>query len=230
MSVININEFPAFFRAYSWSNANHQARGYPGDQYPSFPWIKSLEERGAWLTAQPVVAAAPTDYVRELLAWGAGKNDPRMRFEVGLGNVSLLGAFEPVVANIADPKAAITAALQIPGCGLTYASKLLRFLRPDMHASLDGRIREAMLKTGLLGKIYDSNENSMVKGYVAFQGLCADLVAQLDAAKIARPACNLPAAATATGWRVADVEMALFAWADRSDLGAGTESETAALA
>jgi hypothetical protein len=144
-----------------------------------------------------------------------------MRFEVGLGNVSLLGIFAPVVANIGDPKAAITAALQIPGCGLTYASKLIRFLRPDMHASLDGRIREAMLKAGLLSKIYDSNESSMVRGYVAFQAFCADLVARLDAAKIVRPECNLPAAPTETGWRVADVEMAMFAWADRSNPGPG---------
>lgn len=214
MSVIDINQFPAFFRAYDWSNANHKARGYPGDLYPEFPWIRSLEERGAWLTAQPAVTCAPTDYVRELLAWGAGKNDPRMKFEIGLGNVSLLQVFAPVVANIAEPKAAISAALQIPGCGLTYASKLLRFLRPDLHASLDGRIREAMLKAGLLSKIYDGNENSMVRGYVAFQAFCADLVDRLDAANIARPSCNLPAAPTATGWRVADVEMALFAWAD----------------
>jgi len=227
MSAFNLNEFPTFFCAYNWSNANHKARGYPGDIYPDFPWMKSLEERGAWLTVQSEVAAAPTDYVRELLAWGAGKNDPRMRFEVGLGNVSLLGIFQPVVANIDDPKAAITAALQIPGCGLTYASKLLRFLRPDLHASLDGRLREAMLKAGLLSRIYDSNENSMVRGYVAFQGFCADLVARLDAAKIARPGCNLPAAPTATGWRVADVEMALFAWADRSNPGADAEGQRA---
>ncbi|MHC8353836.1 hypothetical protein ACYZTL_00935 [Pseudomonas sp. LB3P81] len=226
MSVININEFPAFFRAYNWSNANHKARGYPGDKYPTFPWIKSLEERGGWLVEQTLMTGAPTDYVRELLAWGAGKNDPRMRFEIGLGNVSLLGIFAPVVANIGNPKAAITAALQIPGCGLTYASKLLRFLQPDMHASLDGRIREAMLNAGLLSRIYDSNENSMVRGYVAFQAFCAELVAQLDAAKIARPECSLPAAPTQTGWRVADVEMAMFAWADRSGSGSDVESQT----
>jgi hypothetical protein len=226
LSVININEFPAFFRAYNWSNANHKARGYPGDKYPAFPWIKSLEERGGWLVEQALLTGAPTDYVRELLAWGAGKNDPRMRFEIGLGNVSLLQIFAPVVANIGDPQKAITAALQIPGCGLTYASKLLRFLQPDIHASLDGRIREAMLSAGLLSKIYDSNENSMVRGYVAFQAFCAELVAQLDAAKITRPECSLPAAPTQTGWRVADVEMAMFAWADRSGSGSETGSQT----
>ncbi|PPA04607.1 hypothetical protein C4E44_08100 [Pseudomonas sp. MWU12-2312b] len=229
MSVININEFPAFFRAYNWSNANHKTRGYPGDKYPAFPWIKSLEDRGDWLVKLTAMTSAPTDYVRELLAWGAGKNDPRMRFEAGLGNVSLLGIFAPVVANIGDPKTAITAALQIPGCGLTYASKLLRFLRPDIHASLDGRIREAMLKVGLLSKIYDGNENSMVRGYVAFQFFCAELVAQLDAAKIDRPECSLPAALTQTGWRVADVEMAMFAWADRASPGADAESQVAIL-
>lgn len=102
----------------------------------------------------------------------------------GLGNVSLVGILTPVLAIIGDPETAIKAALQIPGCGLTYASKLLRLLQPDMHASLDGRIRKAMLKAWLLNKIYDSNENSMVQGYVAFQAFCVELVAQLDAAKI----------------------------------------------
>jgi hypothetical protein len=91
-----------------------------------------------------------------------------------------------------------------------------------MHASLDGRVRKAMLKVGLLGKIYDGNENSMIPGYVAFQALCVDLAAQLEAANIARPHCNLGTALTSTGWRVADVEMAIFAWADRSGSHLGT--------
>lgn len=139
MTAIDIALFPGYFRAYSWANVNHKARGYPGDSFPEFPWVKSLEERGAWLSQQVEIDSAPTDYLREILAWGAGKNDPRMRFEAGLGNVSLLALFQPVVDNLNDPAKAIEAALQIPRCGLTYASKLLRFLKPSIHASLDSR-------------------------------------------------------------------------------------------
>lgn len=214
MSAININEFPAFFRAYKWSNVNHASSGYPGDAYPDFPWIKSLEERGARLAGQPFLEVAPTDYVREILSWGAGKNDPRMKFEAGLGNVALIEIIRQVVAEVENPRQAISAALQIPGFGLTYASKLLRFLRPEIHASLDGRIRGAMLKAGLLPKIHDSYAGSMVDGYVAFQAFCVALCTQLEEGRIERPGCTLISGRTRSAWRVADVEMALFAWAD----------------
>ncbi|HDS1765342.1 hypothetical protein NPS42_03740 [Pseudomonas putida] len=207
--------FPDFFQAYNWVNANHASRGFPGDTCPGFPWIKSLEERGSWLAKQTVLATAPTDFVREILTWGAGKNDPSMRFETGLGNVSLLALMQEVILNLSDPTKAIAAALQIPGCGLTYASKLLRFLNPSQHASLDNRIRDALCKTGRLDKITDSSGPSMVRGYVKFQAICVGLVDELESSGIVRPACSLPKAPTVTGWRVADVEMAMFEWADR---------------
>ncbi|MNN74739.1 hypothetical protein D3C81_1909700 [compost metagenome] len=62
-------------------------------------------------------------------------------------------------------------------------------------------------------KVTDGNTNSMIKGYVAFQSFCVDLIAQLEAGGIKRPDCALPAGKGRTGWRVADVEMALFMWA-----------------
>jgi len=213
LSTINIANFPDYFTAYRWVNPHHASHGYSGDRFPGFPWIKSLEERGAWLASSGPLPTAPTDYIRSLLAWGAGKNDPTMRFEAGLGNVCLRDVFNGVVAALDDPERAITAALQLPGCGLTYASKLLRFLRPDLHASLDSRIRDALLKEKLLDRVSDGNLNSMVRNYVKFQKLCSDLVSQLDANGIKRPDCALPAGAGASGWRVADVEMALFMWA-----------------
>ncbi len=214
MPVINPHDLPDCFRAYKWSNANHASRGYPGDAYPGFHWIRSLEERGERAAELLNLGRAPTDYVREILAWGAGSNDPTMKFEAGLGNVALLDILRQVEASIEDPREAIRAALLIPGFGLTYASKLLRFLRPEIHASLDRRIRLAMHKSGLLPKIHDSYEGSMIDGYVAFQALCIDLCAQLEAAAIERPACTLGPSLSPTGWRAADVEMALFVWAD----------------
>ncbi len=219
MPVINVAEFPAFFRAYQWSNVNHAARGYPGDTFPDFLWIRSLEDRGVRLAAQGVVAC-PTDYLREILAWGAGKNDPRMKFEAGLGNVALIEIIQQVVAHIDQPRAAIEASLQIPGFGLTYASKLLRFFDPARHGSLDGRIRAALLKAEMLPKIHDSYASSMIDGYVRFHGLCENLISALESQGIDRPACSMPSAASATGWRIADVEMALFAWSAKTDLKA----------
>lgn len=216
MSAINVAEFPAFFRAYSWSNVNHASRGYPGDTYPDFPWIHSLEDRGVKIAALGVIAASPTDYIREILAWGAGKSDPRMKFEAGLGNLSLIAIIQQVVTHIEEPRAAIEAALQIPGFGLTYASKLLRFFDPVRHGSLDGRIRAALLKAELLPKIHDSYATSMIDGYVRFQSLCGSLVSELESHGIRRPACSLTLGPSSTGWRIADVEMALFAWAAKA--------------
>jgi len=104
----------------------------------------------------------------------------------------------------------------VSAIGLTYASKLLRFLHPDIHASLDNRIRDALLTEGLLQKIYDGNVPSMTRGYIAFLELIDGLVDRLENAGIVRPECWLPKGSNSTGWRAADVEMALFAWAGRS--------------
>lgn len=215
MSVINLQDLPDCFRAYNWSNANHGSRGYTGDAFPDFDWICSLEDRGSRVRLLLGRGVAPTDYVREILAWGAGSNDPTMKFEAGLGNVALIEILREVVESLDDPRQAIRAALCIPGFGLTYASKLLRFLRPATHASLDRRIRLAMLQAGLLPKIHDSYDGSMIDGYVAFQALCADFCAELETAGVQRPGCKLVTGSAPTGWRVADVEMALFAWADK---------------
>ncbi|AZF38280.1 hypothetical protein C4J88_3506 [Pseudomonas sp. R4-39-08] len=59
-----------------------------------------------------------------------------MRPEAGLGNVRLQYVFNAVVVDVSDSERAIaiTAALQIRACGLTYASKILTFLRPKQHA------------------------------------------------------------------------------------------------
>ncbi|WP_439125947.1 MAG: hypothetical protein ACNJA3_28995 (plasmid) [Pseudomonas rhizophila] len=218
MPAINVAEFPTFLRAYRWTNVNHASRGYPGDTFPDFPWIQSLEGRGVRIAAKGVITTCPTDYLREILAWGAGTNDPRMKFEAGLGNVSLIAIIQQVVAHIHQPRAAIEAALQIPGFGLTYASKLLRFFDPTLHGSLDGRIRAALLKADKLPKIHDSYASSMIDGYVRFHAICEGLISELEAQSICRPECSMPFAPSATGWRIADVEMALFAWAAKKEL------------
>jgi len=36
-----------------------------------------------------------------------------------------------IISNLEEPGKAITSALSLPGPGLTYASKLLRFMKPE---------------------------------------------------------------------------------------------------
>lgn len=213
MTAIDVKLLPDYFKKYHWVK-HHGIYGYPADTFPSFCWLKSLEERGAWLTSVSEIKTSPTNLIRELLDWGGGAG-PRMKFEVGLGNVCLLAQVQLVVKNIDNPDVAIEKALKIPGCGLTYASKFLRFLRPEIHASLDSRIRRALLNKGLLGLITDGNDPSMVRGYVAFLELLSKLMGELEEAGINRPYCDLPRGKSPTGWRVADIEMALFALADQ---------------
>ncbi|MCY1300006.1 hypothetical protein D9M70_495610 [compost metagenome] len=147
-----------------------------------------------------------------------------MKFEAGLGNVSLLNLIKATLEDIENPSMSIQRAMAIPGFGLTYGSKLLRFLRPDLHASLDRRIRAALLKEELLDKIHDGKAPSMIRGYVAFIAFLNKLIVELDYRGIGRPECNLPLGHR-KGWRVADVEMALFAWAGRNATKSGERAE-----
>lgn len=214
MAAIDVKLLPAYFEQYNWVK-HHGVYGYPADTFPTFRWVKSLEERGAWFVSKADLKDAPTHFLRELLDWGGGAG-PRMKFEAGLGNVSLLERIQKVVANIENPTLAIQHAMRLPGFGLTYGSKLLRFLDGDRHASLDSRIRGALLAEGLLARITDASTPSRISGYVSFLGLISKLTSGLEQAGIDRPDCDLPRGKSPTGWRVADVEMALFAWAEHS--------------
>lgn len=216
--AIVVEDLPKFFTSYSWGSPNHGLYGYPTDAPPDFRWIRSLEERGAWMAAEGVVEVPPTEFLREVIAWGGGGN-VRARFEAELGRVNLLERFNVVLQNLGDPGKAIEAALELPGLGLTYGSKVLRFLRPDIHGSLDEQIRKHLARSDDLMPIY---RYSWQRGYVAFQERCTGLIAELEQRGIDRPECGLARGKSKTGWRVADVEMALFAWALESNKANGT--------
>ena len=98
----------------------------------------------------------------------------------------------------------------MPGLGLTYASKLLRFMQPETYGALDSRIREALKHEQRLPKIYDGNHNSMVSGYVQFIILLGDIKAVLRQKGIRKPSCGL---SNNGDWRACEIEMALFCWA-----------------
>lgn len=216
--TIDVGDLPGFFSSYSWRGSSHGLYGYPPDAQPDFRWIRSLEERGAWMAAQGKLEVPPTDFLREVISWGGGGN-VRARFEAELGKVNLLERFNIVLQHLDDPSKAIKAALELPGLGLTYGSKVLRFLRPDIHGSLDEQIRKHLAQSGELMLIY---QHSRQRGYVAFQARCMALVAELEQRGIDRPECGLTRGAGGTGWRVADVEMALFAWALDANKDRGT--------
>ena len=154
--------------------------------------------------------AAPLYLVREMIQWGGSQNGVLEKFDNALGSYCLTERLTEVLDCIEEPQAAIEAALKIPGLGLTYASKLLRFLQPERYGALDGRIRKTL--TPPLPKIFDGNTGSMVRGYCAFIDYLGELQQALELQTIPLPAENGEQAR----WRPAEIEMALFQWASTS--------------
>ncbi len=216
----NLNQFPDFFEEYCWEN-KHNLYGYEADRFPDFSWILSLEQRFSWLRKNCAAKEMASIYlVREMIQWGGSQNGVLQKFEDRLGEVNLQEILKTTITRIGDPKAAIEAALQLPGMGLTYASKLLRFLDPENYGALDSRIRGALdkyVKNSGIQKINDGNLNSMTKGYSNFVTYLEQVKASLETAGIIRPTCALPLGQGETGWRAADIEMALFCWAERNE-------------
>lgn len=217
--MLNINNFPNYFRAYSW-NAKHSLYGYPEDAYPKFEWVAVLENRFDWIKTNCKSKNTASVYLlKEMIQWGGSQNGTLQKFEDGVGEINLQQILLNTISNLKNTEKAISAALDFPGMGLTYASKLLRFLDPERYGALDSRIRSALMEkaSGVLPKIYDSSNKSMVSGYVAFTDYIEDIKHQLNVNAIQRPECRLPAGKGSSEWRAADIEMALFGWASSKE-------------
>jgi hypothetical protein len=211
---MDIQALPAAFQQYSWEK-KHALYGFEADCYPNFPWINSLEVRFASVrNRQKVGFKAPVLLLREMIQWGGSQNGVLQKFDENLGGICLDSALWRVIEAMDRPEDAIRAALEIPAFGLTYASKLLRFLDPVRYAALDSQIRGLLLEREPgFPTIFDGNTKSMVAGYVAFLEVLERIRHEAQKAKVVRPECKLAAAQGETqGWRNADIEMALFAW------------------
>lgn len=207
-----------YFQGFQWSD-KHKYFGFPADSYPDFCWISSLEKRFDWLRGNYIIEKTSSIYLfREMIQWGGSQNGVLQKFDDRLGETDLYDLMSATIKNLPVPADAISSALDIPGMGLTYASKLLRFLDPDNYGALDSRVRDALNKrANVLPKIYDGNANSMIKGYVAFQSLLNSHKTNLETGNVIRPQCLLAVGSGRTAWRTADIEMALFQWAGTND-------------
>jgi hypothetical protein len=216
----DIKKFPEYFQKYNW-NGKHKLYGYPPDRCGDFVWINSLEARFKWLRQNYATEnTASICLIREMIQWGGSQNGVLQKFDDHLGEINLYDTVAKTISRLSSTGSAIEAALAMPGMGLTYASKLLRFLNPEKYGALDNRVRGALEKCASearMPKIYDGNVNSMINGYEAFIDYIETLKRQLDADKIPRPECALTRGSGVTGWRAADIEMALFAWAEADE-------------
>jgi len=208
---LNIQHFPDYFEQYTWNN-KHKLYGYPKDSYPDFCWIKSLENRFDWLRNNCTHEGTSSKYlIREMINWGGSQNGVLQKFDDRSGEINLYDQLKNIIDGLNDPERAISQALELPGLGLTYTSKLLRFLNPDMYAALDSRIRSRLVEEKMMVKINDGNNNSMVKGYLNFLEVLDEIKNSLNEAEIQRPVYNFSESRV---WRPADIEMGLFSWAD----------------
>ena len=207
---IDIIKFPDYYQKYHWSG-KHKLFGYPADSFPTFQWIKSLENRFDWLRKNSLKHNTSSQYLlKEMIEWGGSQNGLLQKFNDCSGEVNLFELIQSVITNLKSPEMAIKSSLKLPGFGLTYASKLLRFMEPHKYGALDSRIRKALLKRKILIKIYDGNLDSMVNGYLEFLKFLNRLKRELESQQIKKPDCEL----STTGlWKPSEIEMALFCWA-----------------
>jgi hypothetical protein len=68
-----------------------------------------------------------------MIQWGGSQNGVLEKFDNALGSYCLHAKLKATLQSIQIPHRAIEAALDIAGLGLTYASKLLRFLDPERY-------------------------------------------------------------------------------------------------
>lgn len=185
--MTDYEKFPEYYRRYSWYG-KHKLFGYPPDTFPQFRWIASLEERFAWVVDNiPDNKSASKYLLQEMIEWGGSQNGVLQKFNDASGEVNLYEIMGCIIDGLSDPKEAISCALQLPGLGLTYASKLLRFMRPEVYGALDSRIRKALYQEGKLPKIFDGNVKSMVSGYMLFVKLIHMIRDELESNGIKNP-------------------------------------------
>lgn len=204
--------FPEYYKNYSW-DGKHKLFGYPADTYPDFLWIASLEKRFIWLRINSESLNTASIYlIREMIEWGGSQNGVLQKFTDNLGEINLYQMVQEIIHNLDEPEKAIRSALSLPGLGLTYASKLLRFMQPSSYGALDHRIRDFLFERELIPRIYDGNTNSMVAGYVEFLNLLNDINNQLYNKNIDKPKCILSENGR---WKPSEIEMAIFRLADK---------------
>lgn len=176
---ISFHQFPVLFDKH-WN----------GD-----PSTRSVEKYGADFVCNGMPADLLFGFVRMVVGWGG---DGRVGTNFMRRNATrLIEVHEEflkcdVALKINDLEEAIKIMKGIPGLGISYASKLLKFLAPDQAVVLDSHI-----ETGLGYK-------RTLEGYLEFASNCRDWANVLNTKGIK---CSRSQAGT---WRVSDVEMAIF--------------------
>lgn len=204
---MKVSEIPTYYEAYEWDGKHYQF-GYPPDGHPDFFWISSLEERFKYVRENRKVLErgfkeynSPIYLIKEMIQWGGSQNGVLQKFEDPIGTYCLSEKLAAVIDNIDSSEKAMAAAQAIPGLGMTYASKLLRFLAPDKYGALDDQIEKA-LREQIRTKAEETDRRVSKSEcyYAAYIDLLKDYRSELKKT-------------TGKDWKMAKIEMAIFQWA-----------------
>lgn len=208
------------YRKYSWNNF-HVAFGYEYDRYPDFDWISSLEKQFQEIRDSNVSQFPHKAFV-ELLAWGqpSNKRDPSgaianlyRNFTAETNSIALIKNFQTVISEIKNPERAIRNAMNFKGIGFVFATKLLRFMEPEIYGAFDSIICNKYFNGFNPSKLTSrETDDELFDRAWPIYGEFLELlrVHQNDLSKTGRPASELRRGREPSGWRIADIEMAMF--------------------
>jgi hypothetical protein len=160
----------------------HRAR-YPGGS--------EIEQGGKKLKADGFPEIASVNFVEDVHNWSMMRRNAERVQKVGGAEIAAKLRIASQQIDDGDEPQAIQTLCRIPHLGISYASKIARFLDPEKCVILDSVIRER------LG--YPNNAG----GYAAFLQDCRDTLEVLKASPLLDSRCR-------AGLRVCDVEAVFF--------------------
>jgi hypothetical protein len=172
------------------------------ERHPQVEKTLSLEVEARRLLTTDFSRQQLSDFIRGVCAWGGYPGTAARVFE---GNAwqDIQRQFGSAIAALSldppDLQSALRAVQRLRHLGLSFASKHLRLLRPDVCPVLDSTLSEK------LGYALDS------RGYQRFSDDCQKVTALLQRLGVPNPIGR-----DGGKWFAADVEMALFVYVKES--------------
>ena len=181
-----------------------QARAFTGlaERHPQIEKTMSLEVEARRLMTTNFTRQQLSDFIRGVCKWGGYPGTAARVLEQNTWP-DIQRQFGSAIAALSldppDVQSALRALRRVRHLGLSFASKHLRLLRPDVCPVLDSTLSEK------LGYPLDS------RGYQRFSDDCQKVAALLQRLGV----CN-PLGRADRKWYPADVEMALFVYVKES--------------
>ena len=127
----------------------------------------------------------------DIADWGGNQRGIKQRMKRRNTPQEVRQATAKAFQHLHEPGQAIRTIMELKSWGLTYGSKTLTFMDPTKHAMLDSWVRRTLRD---LPPIYDGDQNSMARGYVAFLDIYRTLQLKVGPAK----------------WSLADIGQGVF--------------------